>query len=80
MSKDISAVAIVSYTKHWDNDTKGVLELPVADLEDAIQQARTDLINQAAEEGILLSVAADTGDFFTITKATWGVPTNWIGV
>lgn len=73
---DINAAAIVSYVKHWDNDTKGTMEFPNTNLDSALIQAKVQLRIDAFEEGIS---NIDEG-LFTITKVTYGVPSNWLGV
>lgn len=77
---DVNAVVIVHFTKHWDNNTKGYIEIAAENIQVAVSQAKMDLIRDAYEDGILLTSTADTGDFFTITKAEFGVPSNWLGV
>lgn len=75
---------IVSYTKHWDNDTKGTMEFPTSNIFYAIDQVHTILVADAVEDGAtprpveLYSVAA--AQLFTITKAEVGESSNWTGV
>jgi hypothetical protein len=85
---DINNVVVVSYTKHWDNDTKGTMEFPVTGwLTDAITAAETQLFKDAKEDGVSdrelrahLTHGVPT-TLFTITKAVLGLaPSNWLGV
>lgn len=74
---DINAVAIVSYVKHWDNDTKGTMEFPDTDLARAVELAQAQLVDDARADGIFWTNAAR---LYTITKVAYGVPSNWLGV
>jgi len=75
---DINAVVVVSFTKHWDNDAKGTYEVAADTIEEAIRETKLHLIDDALEDGVRGDQVSQS--LFTITKAVWGVPTNWIGV
>lgn len=87
MSNDINATAIVSYVISIGPNagTKGYIEIPkIRDLASAISAAREELVRGELEDGnITADQAASSGivfDIAFITKATFGVPSNWLGV
>lgn len=59
---------VVHYIKHWDNDTKGSVEIDKDNLVDAIEKARELLLVDAIEDGVK-SAWLDADNYFTITKA-----------
>jgi len=77
---DINAAAIVSYVKHWDNDTKGTMEFANTTIAEAQFLAETSLIRDAIEDGFGRTSIDDLNTLFTITKVEFGVPSNWLGV
>lgn len=76
---DINAVVVVSFVKHFDNDTKGTMEFGDSSIGWAVEQAQAQLISDAIDDGIDVDKFSPA-ELFTITKAAFGVPTNWIGV
>lgn len=70
---------IVSYVKHFDNETKGTLEYTANTLCYAVERAAVQLISDALDAGV--DADADPAHLFTITKAELAQQgTNWTGV
>lgn len=68
---DVNAVAVVSY--QLTDGTKGTYEVPAASLEEGIEETLVHLDRN-------IELGEDDYVGYTITKATWGVSSNWIGV
>lgn len=75
---------IVSFIKHWDNDTRGTIEFSeVNEITQAIHLAERALITEATEDinDVDSSASIAPGQaLFTITKVELGTPSNWLGV
>jgi hypothetical protein len=67
---------IVSYTKHWDNDTKGTIEVEGNDIVKGLHHAERVLQDEIFDEDVL----GQFEDLYTITKAEVGESSNWTGV
>lgn len=67
---DVNAVAVVHY--QLTDGTKGYVELPAQTLDEGIEAAMVHLDRE-------IELGEDDYVGYTITKAKWGVATNWIG-
>lgn len=69
--------AVVHYIKHWDNDTKGYIEIDSVDLVSAVAKINEQLVAEALAEGA--SANAYPWELVTITKAELAEGSNYVG-
>jgi hypothetical protein len=70
---------IVHFIKHWDNDTKGTIEVKADSLVDGIDYACEILLSDIKEDDVVLGHDQDVNTLFTITKAEIAQGSNWTG-